>query len=236
MFGTTIETFNGNRIVILILVLITLSLISVFFLADQTSGTEKLVISSIIILLVSLISWFLSIDIKIYSDGISSKTFFGKKEMRWDDVLRFTYSATKQRINFIPVGTYYDMKLESMQGQKIHIGNRATEMNNLSTHIINYTLMPLYNKIVDKFNNGADLDFGAIKLNRTSGFKARGLFRTIEVPLNQLIDYRIEKGQFYIFKQGKKYAAISAPIGKVPNAFALLELLNSIYKREAAAG
>ena len=233
MFGTTIETFRASRILTSILALITLSVIVAFALENHTDSLDIIIFALIIIPLIFIIFWLWSVEIKIYNDGISSKTILGKQEIRWEDVSRLTYSATKQSVNFIPVGTYYDMKLENMQGQKIHIGNRVNGMQSLSTHIINYTQAPLYNKIVNQFNSGSDLDFGAIKLNRNNGFKAKGLFRTITVPLNQVIGYRIEKGQFHIFKQGKKYAAISAPISKAPNAFALLALLDALYKRDA---
>jgi hypothetical protein len=231
MLGATIETFKGNRIIIIVMSLITLFIISVSITEEHQAGhSEYLALALIIISLFLLIYWLLSVEITIYTDGISSKTVLGKKEMRWENVIHFTYSATKQSVNFIPVGTYYSMKLEDAQGQKINIGNRASGKEKLSKQIINCTLLPLLSRAVEQYKSGAEVDFGLIKLNRARGFKSKGLFKSIEVPLNQLIDYRIEKGQFYVFRQGKKFAAISAPISKVPNAFALIALLDSMFK------
>jgi len=51
-----------------------------------------------------------------------------------------------------------------------------------------------------------------------------------------VIDYRIEKGQFYLFRQHKKSAAISASIRRIPNVFALLAMLDSILQRNTSAG
>jgi hypothetical protein len=84
--------------------------------------------------------------------------------------------------------------------------------------------------------SGAEVDFGLIKLSQSRGLKSKGLFRTIEVPLDQVIDYRIEKGQFYLFRQHKKSAAISASIRRIPNVFALLAMLDSILQRNTSAG
>jgi len=236
MFGATEETFKGNRILIAIIASITLFLIWAFvdtYAAGKAADNLHWV--AIIILLGFLVYWLLSVEIRIYTDGFSSKTFLGEKEMRWDDVARFTYRSTRLRINFIPAGTYYHLKLEDTQGRKIDVGNRARGMERLSRQIINHTLPPLLLKVVEQFNSGVDVDFGMIKVNRTAGFKSKSLFGNIEVPFNEVIDYRIEKGQFHLFLQENKHAAISAPIGKVPNAFALLALLDSMYKRHTPA-
>ena len=58
----------------------------------------------------------MSIRVTLHSDGISYQSLFGEKEMRWDAMERFYYGATKQSVNFIPVGTYYHIKLVDAEG------------------------------------------------------------------------------------------------------------------------
>ncbi len=227
MLGMTVETFRGNKIIIILLALI--ALILGFGIVADSEKYLRILSAVMLALMIFIIYWLWSVEITIFDVGILSKTFLDKKEMRWEDVTRFTYSATKQSVNFIPVGTYYFLELENARGQKIKIGNRASGMEKLARQLINCTLQPLLRKVVAQFNCGVEVDFGLIKLSKTKGFKTKGIFKSVEVPLNQLVGYRIEKGHFHVFRQGKKYAAISAPISKVPNAFVLLALLDSIF-------
>jgi hypothetical protein len=69
-------------------------------------------------------------------------------------------------------------------------------------------------------------------LSRDKGLIKRGLFKRIEVPLHEMIDYHIKDGKFRVFLQDKWIRpAISTPIGEVPNIFVLMALLDSIFKR-----
>lgn len=233
MLGVPVETFRGNKIVMAGVLLIALGAgWGIMESCEPGDNTCWVWLAIVISPLLFLLYWLSTVEITIYDGGISSKTFLGGKEMRWDDVARFTYSATRQSVNFIPVGTYYHLKLESNQGQKISLGNRASRMEKLSTHMIQATMPSLLRKAVDQFNSGAEVDFGQIKLSR-AGFKAKGLFKWFEVPLDQVVDYRIDEGHFFVFQQGKKLPAISNGLSQVPNAFALLALLDSVFQRSA---
>ncbi len=234
MLGVPVETFRGNKIVMMVVALITLGVAWAFVEGCQSEEASCWVWMVVFVVpLAFLLYWLTTVEITIYDGGISSKTCLGSKEIRWEDVNKFTYSATRQSVNFIPVGTYYQLKVEGPQGQEISLGNRAAGMEKLATQMLQRTLPPLVRKAAEQFNSGAELDFGLIKLRRAGGFKSKGLFKFIEVPLNEVIDYRIESGHFYIFRQGKKFAAISAPLAQVPNAFALLAVLDSIFQRTA---
>lgn len=233
MLGVPLEAFRGNKVVMIIVALIILGAAWGFIEACEPGDMTCWVwMAAVLAAMAFFLYWLSTVEITIYDGGISSKTCLGTKEMRWDDVARFTYSATRQSVNFIPVGTYYQLKLENAQGQKISIGNRASGMERLSTHMLQQTLPTLLRKAVDQFNSGAEVDFGQIKLSR-AGFKAKGLFKWFEVPLDQVIDYRIDQGHFFVFQRGKKLPAISNGLAQVPNAFALLALLDSIFQRTA---
>jgi uncharacterized membrane protein YhdT len=234
MLGVKVETFRGNRILKAVVALIIVGAIFGFIATSGAEGIDHWLWMAVVIApLIFILYWLSTVEITIYEEGISSNTFLGTTEMRWEDVTRFTYSATKHSVNYIPLGTYYLLCLENAQGQKIGLQHRVSGMEKLGEELIQRTLLPLLHKAVEQFNIGNELDFGLIKLSRTRGVKSKGLFNSIEVPLDQVIDYRIEEGQFYVFRQGKKTAAISAPIQQVPNSFALLALLDSIFQRRA---
>lgn len=234
MLGMPLKIYKGNRIVMAVIVVIIISIIWMIVSENQIGDTNYWIwIIVVIAPLLLIIYWFTSVEITIYDNGISSKTFLGQKKMLWEEVTRFIYSAVKQSVNFIPVGTYYNLQMEDIRGQKIKIGNRANKMSELSNDMIQQTVLPLTKKAVDQYNSGATVDFGLIKLSRAKGFISKRLLRSIELPLDQIIDYRIEKGNFLVFRQGKRTAAICVSIGKVTNVFALIVLLDSIFKPRA---
>jgi len=235
MLGVPVETFRGDKVVMTVAALVVVGAAWGFLEVCKEEGAACWGWAAIFLApLVFWLYWLSTVEVVIYDGGISSKTCLGSKEMRWEDVARLTYSATRQSVNFIPVGTYYELKLQGSQGQKISMGNRAGRMEKLSTEILQRTLPGLLRQAVEQCNGGAELDFGAIKLSRAGGLKAKGLFKSIVVPLDEVTAFQIEGGHFYVFRKGKRMAAISAPLGQVPNAFALLALLNSMFQAAPA--
>lgn len=174
----------------------------------------------------------LSIRVSLHTEGIVYQSCLGSKEMRWEEVEKFYYSATRQRVNFVPVGTYYTYKLVGAGGMKISFGNRIARASEAGNHLIELTGKPLFERLAAIYNSGAELDFGPIKLQRERGFRLKRLFRWQELPLNQVASYRIEAGQVYIFKVGQKYSTGFA-VSQVPNAFVLHALLDAIYQPAA---
>lgn len=78
-----------------------------------------------------------------------------------------------------------------------------------------------------------DVDFGPIRVNRQGGIAKKSWGRLIRIPWNEVRSYAIQSGHFYIWRVGKKFP-IRLAIAKVPNAFALLGLLNIIFKSSAS--
>lgn len=222
-------TFKGSRVIISVIIVIAVFLI--LGIIDSSQEFEQVVFIAILLPLVFLIYWFTGVEITIDSVGIQSKSRKGKKEIRWEDVTRFTYAATSERLNFIPMGTYYSLKLEDIHGVKIHITNRVSGLKSLASELIHRTTPPLLQKVTDQFNSGTEVDFGSIKLSKNRGLISEGLFKQIEVPLNENIVYCITKGKFRVFRPGKWIPAISTPIKKVPNVFALMLFLDLMFER-----
>jgi hypothetical protein len=90
--------------------------------------------------------------------------------------------------------------------------------------------MATVKRIASQFDSGADVDFGPMSVNRQSGVALRKLWGRVErIPWNEVHSYDIRRGHFYIWRVGKKRANGPA-VAKVPNVFALLGLLNIIFK------
>lgn len=213
-----------------------IALAIVYFALNQRGdvGTVGWAVSLVAVGAVAwLFYWLFSLNVSLHPEGITYQSCLGAKEMRWDEVEKFYYSATRQSVNFIPIGTYYGFRLISKDGRKISFGNAIQRPGVAGNKLIELTGKPLFQRLADLYNAGTELDFGPIKLSRDGGFRLRRLFRWKQLPLNQVASYRIDAGRFYIFKVGQKYASGFA-INQIPNAFVLLVLLDSIYQYQPA--
>jgi len=236
MLGPEIETFKGNKIVMGIVVILALWPVSIIYYAFTTASDKVFWVSALLLMAVPgwFFVWLWSLQVSLHSDGISYRSLLGEKEMRWEEVERFYYQAIKQRINFIPVGTYYLYKLVDVEGKEIKCGNRIERPGQLGQKLIEQTYPTLFRKIADRFNNGQDLDFGAIRVSKAGGIRVKKLFGFMEIPWDQVSSYAIQDGRFFIWRRGQKRTT-GPGLWQVPNAFVLRGLLNSIFKPSTAA-
>lgn len=223
MLGPPLETYKPNKGV---LIALAIGLILALLIQKDIKGGWLLALCGPFVL---ALGWVLSVRVSLHQEGISYQSFLGSKEMRWDEVERFYYSATKQSINFIPIGTYYTFKLVDSRGQKISFGNRVERRAELGTKLLQCTFDPLLRKLASLFNAGSELDFGPIRVIRDKGVKIKRLFGYKEIPWDQVADYRIDQGQFYVWRVGQKRTT-GTPISSIPNAFVLLALLDNIFR------
>jgi len=237
MLGAELETFRGNRIVMGLVAMLGLgaaSLVYVGFTANPPDNRFRIFTLLLLAVPVLLLFWLKSIQVTLHSDGVSYRSMFGEKEMRWDAVERFYYGATKRSVNFIPVGTYYDLKFVDAEGKKLRLGNRVEHPGKLGPKLAEHSFPALFKKVADRFNSGEEVDFGVIRVNRGTGLRVKKLSGYKEIPWNQVSSYAIQDGRFYIWRTGEKRTRGSA-LRQVPNAFVLQGLLNSIFKPNTAA-
>lgn len=236
MLGPEIETFRGNKIVMGLVVVLALGAGWLAYDAfttnppDNSSKTFWLILLAVLVL---LFFWLMSVQVRLHHDGISYRSLFGEKEMRWDAVERFYYSAIKRSVNFIPVGTYYYFKFVDSEGKKLRFGNRVERLGKLGPKLVEHSLPALFKKVADRFNNGEEVDFGAIRVSKAGGIKVKKLFGHEEIPWDQVSSYAIQTGHFYVWRKGEKRTR-GPSLREVPNAFVLHGLLNSIFKPSTA--
>lgn len=236
MLSPAMETFRGGGKARVFAVVLGLVFALGAWLAYQDESGFGTVGWSITLALAAAVAWVFywisSVRVSMHAEGIAYESCLGTKEMRWDEVEKFYYSATRQSVNFIPVGTYYSLKLVGKDRKKLSFGNSIERPADCGARLIELTGKPLFERLAEHYNNGAELDFGLIKLSREHGFRLRRFFRWQNLPLDQLAEYRIEGGHLYLFKIGQKHAT-GFPIKEIPNAFVLLALLNSLYQPAA---
>lgn len=229
LLGPPIETYSANKAYMALTAIMGALFAGAAFYAEVEFFYRVLALG--LAALMGVFLWLqLSTRVSLHPEGVSLAAPFRSGEMRWEEVEKFFYSATKQSVNFIPVGTYYRFKLIDAQGRKLSFGDAFGRAEALGQRLIEATYGPLMTRAVELYNSGAELDFGPLRLNRQSGFKVKTWRGWKEIPLDQIADYRIQQGHFYLWRVGEKRTT-GQPLGEVPNAFVLLGLLDSIYQR-----
>jgi Family of unknown function (DUF6585)/Bacterial PH domain len=236
MLGPELETFRGNRGTMLAWALViavpAVWLFTVLRLPLKPAETYFGVTLGLIALIVG---WLASIRLSIHHDGVSYQSWFGRKEIRWENLERYYFSSARRSVEFVPVGTYYHFRLEDSEGSRLRFGNRVGRLSVLANHLAQATYPGLYKKAAEEFNRGGEVDFGDVKIGKTQGIRIRrarwgGLgMKWVEIPWNQVHAYNIQKGRFYVWRRGEKKTT-GPELRRVPNAFVLKGILDSIFK------
>lgn len=234
--GPPLETFRTNKATVAIVALVFALPVALAVATESWDdptggGFPALVFGAVVVGICAMaIIWLMSVRVSLHQDGICYRDILHSREMRWDDVDRFYYRAVKRSINFIPVGTYYKFRLVSIHGETISFGNRAEKPAELGSKLIDHTFPWLFKKNAQLFDSNVELDFGPVRLRRSSGVKLKKWFRWREIPWSDVLDYRIEHGEFYLWRVGEKRTK-GSPLGSVPNAFVLVALLDAACGR-----
>ncbi len=239
MLGPERESFHGNRGSMLAWTLViaapALYIGHDLRLARRPAEIFFAVAAGLILLMVG---WIASVRVGLHNDGLSYRSWFSSREIRWENLERFYWSSVKRSYEYVPLGTYYLFRFHGVDGARLRFGNRVGRLRELSRKLAEATYTPLYKQAAEDFNRGLDVDFGDIKINKTQGLRVRRyrLFgwarKTVEIPWDQVRAYNIQKGHFYVWRTGEK--KVSGPLLRnVPNAFVLKGLLDNLLRPAA---
>jgi hypothetical protein len=237
MFGAPVKTFSGNKLGLLLLVLLSLIAlavtVSVYTEADPSSKIW-VVGSGIAVLapLALIMAWIRSIRLTLFQEGFTYQSLFGTCEMRWSDVDRIYYQAVRQSVNFIPVGTSRTIKVIDRSGKKFKIGNRVANSEQLASDLVSITHDSIFDRAAATYNSGSEVDFGAVRLSRTAGLRVKGLFGYTTVPLSDVHSYKLHQGSFHLWRKQKRFSK-SVSIAAIANVFVLTSILDALYQRTA---
>jgi hypothetical protein len=231
VLGQELETYRGGRTATVLVGLLALAAAAVVVLAATSAHRDNTAIFLSLVLFAfpaAWFAWFRSLRVTLYSKGITYHTIFGDTEMLWEKVERFRYRAAIQRAHGVRIGISYGFRLRDSDGTKIRIGGRVDRPAQLGQRLIDLTAPALQQKILKRFDDDQDLDFGVIKLNRKTGIVIRRFLYTRMIPWDQFTGFAMEKGRIYIWRTGQKRTT-GSPVHKVLNPFTLLTLLKCIY-------
>ncbi len=150
--------------------------------------------------------------------------------MPWHEVDRYYYFALDVRVNFIPLGEFYSLKLRNLYGHSISFTNHISRHEQLITTIAQCTFKPLAEKALQSFDTGSAVNFGAITVSREC-ITLRKLFFSQEIKWQEINSYDVNASSvtFYLRQGLLPSRTISA--GKVANPHVLKFLLDRVMQQ-----
>jgi Family of unknown function (DUF6585) len=236
MLGPELETFRGNRGAMLAAaLLIAIPAVWLYTVLRLPPKPAEIYFGVTLGLIALILGWLASVRLSIHNDGVSYQSWFGSKEMRWENLERYYFSSVRRSINFVPVGTYYHFRLEDSEGAQLRFGNRVGRLRELSSRMAQATYPGLFKKAAEEFDRGGEVDFGDVKISKPSGIRIRrsrwgGLgTKYVDIPWNEVRTYNIQKGHFYVWRRGENKTT-GPELARVPNAFVLKGILDGIFQ------
>ena len=232
MLGPVLDTYKTNlRMTALAVVLAFIFCTALWFATQETDNrTVRIIFLGVLAFFILLITERLTARAYLHDDGISYRSILSQKEIRWVEVERLYYGAHRLSVDFIPLGTFYQLKLLDQNGQKLSLGGRIGRAAHLADKISQYTYEPLLRKASDNFNSGEELDFGLVRVSRSAGLKVKRWSGYTTIKWADLAAYKLDAGNFYLWRTGEKHAN-GLPTERIPNAWILLGLLNAVSNK-----
>jgi hypothetical protein len=227
MLGPVLDTYKTNvRMTAFAAALAFIFCTPLWFAARESNNrTVRTIFLAVLAFFILLIAERLTARAYLHDDGISYRSILSQKEIRWVEVERLYYGAHRLSAHFIPLGTFYQLKLLDQNGQKLSLGDRVSRTAQLAEKIAQYTYEPLLRKATDNFNSGEELDFGLVRVSRTAGLKVKRWSGCTTMKWADLAAYKLDAGNFYLWRTGEEHTN-GLPTERIPNAWVLLGLLS----------
>ena len=172
----------------------------------------------------------LSSHVGLHETGITYRSLFGHGEMRWLEMDRIYFGSYEIHAHYIPLGTFYRLKLVSTHGQKVSLGERIQSADDLASEIAEFTLRPILQRATQSFASGQEVDFGAIQVGGSKGVTVKKWYADKEIPWREIEAYE-HTDAYFKFRRFKKHFAVSVPSEKIANAHVLHALLDAVMRQ-----
>ena len=227
--GAPCETYGPNIRVIAILAPIALLCCGLAFavasdLRDRTAWATFYVLTAGF---AALLLRYLTSRVWVHELGVSFRGMLGYREIRWQEVERIYFGSYEIHAHYIPLGTFYRLKLISAHGQKISLGERIRGADQLAQQIAKFTFNRLLQQASQQFNSGAQVDFGAIRVSRAEGLTLKKWYRKKAMRWAEIEGYDTTSYRVTFHRFGSRFAWNVAS-ERVANIHVLRALLNGV--------
>lgn len=180
---------------------------------------------------------------RCHQEGVCHLTTGGKtRELRYEDVGAFTYSATRQYVKGAYVGTEVRMRFEPQAGvggkpisYAATVENADGELDHLRDHVGRVIAADMLRRLrqgeLVGWTDGLVFTLEGLELTRSGGLVRRAATRLI--PYSDVAATQFHDGEFFLYEAGTKRAVFKTPIS-AKNFFpgyALLGLLRHASAR-----
>jgi uncharacterized protein DUF6585 len=229
--GPPVETFGPNWKIVAIVVALGLLFcwLALAVAWDLHDRTAWIVFYALTAAFVALALRHVLPRVWVHETGISFRGLFGQCEMRWQEVERLYFGSYEMHAHYVPLGTFYRLKLVSSHGVKLSLGERVGRADELAERIAKYTFERLLQKAKHELDRGATLDFGPILVSRPEGVKLLKWYADTRIRWEEIVGYDFTSSELVFHRAGKRFAA-KVRTEKVPNVRVLRVLLDSVMQ------
>ena len=229
--GPVLETYGPNirSVAIVLVVGLLFCTVALLFAMDLRERAAWIVFYVLTLLWMLLLLRYLLSKAWLHEVGISYRGMLGYGEMRWLEVARLYFGSYELHAQHIPLGTFYRLKLVSIQGQRVSLGERLRRADHLAGRIARFTFEPLLQKATHEFSADAAVDFGAIHLARQDGVTIDKTFFDKNLRWEEIAGYDFDS--VYVRFHQFKGLSWKVQAERVPNARVLEALLDGVMHK-----
>ena len=160
MLGPVLDTYKPNvRMIFIIVALGFVFCTPLFYVTTETtSPVAQLIFFAVLAFFLLLLAERLTARAYLHENGISYRSIFSHKEMRWQEIERLYYGSHLLSGHAVILGTFYRLLLRDQNGQKLSLGDRVRRVPQLAEKIAQFTYQPLLRNATDAFHRGDVLD------------------------------------------------------------------------------
>ena len=186
--------------------------------------------------------WWTKTRVTIHEEGISYKSPFGQKDLRWGEITetRYGQQPMNMAVHFGLLGylvaamgrgnNQMIRSLELIGPQKIAINSNIRDMEEVVRLVLAAVNPRLRQEAERMLNSGGTISFGKISLS-PSGV----IWKSKEpIPYSAIVKCKIDGSMLRVKAEGKWLDSIAITVKKIPNVFILLDLIEE--RRTAVAG
>jgi hypothetical protein len=165
----------------------------------------------------------------LHEAGISYRNLLGYGEVRWEEIEQIYFGAVEVHAHWMPLGTFERLKIITNLQKRVSFGGNIQNTGGINAAAVQRTFERLYGKVVEEFNSGSELKFGAIRVSRSQGVIIRGWFFSRTIPWPEIAGFRADD-YFVSFERMAKHFTIRVAAERVANVRVLHSLLMGVMK------
>lgn len=230
--GPSLETYGPNpRTVGIIVVIGGLFCGFAYAVAAEVQDkTARTVFLGMTAAFLGLLLHHLRSRVWVHDSGISFRGLLGYGELRWQDVERIYFYAYEVHAHWIPLGTFYRLKLVSAHGRKISLGERIQHAEDLAQSVGKATVERLLQKAVQEFNSDQEVDFGTIVVSRAGGMTVKKWHGDKQIRWEEIAGYDFTASHVGIHRFEKLFS-VNIGTERVANILVLRALLDGAMRK-----